>query len=100
MNFYNITMEDLVSNAMIALLQYNNTRFVSYHALEAYGSCIAEQLKKNGNRVQLALSRRQTQIFLEDFDNIFSETTQNEVSGITLSGCTVGEVRMSQCRVV
>ena len=80
---YYICMEDLVSNAFIAVGKQNK-RFLSYTVLEQYGNAVAQALERKNFKSVFRLSRFYTELFLQEYADCFFETEEKGEKGICL----------------
>ena len=80
---YYICMEDLVSNAFIAVGKQNK-RFLSYTVLEQYGNAVAQALERKNFKSVFRLSRFYTELFLQEYADYFFETEEKGEKGICL----------------
>lgn len=68
---YLIQIEDLVSNALIELINKRNIREVSLHTVEKYGEAVIKYLNKHNDKALLMLSRDRTNSFIQRYENFF-----------------------------
>ena len=66
-----LTIEDLVSNALIELVENDVSRIVSYPTILEYGNSIVEELGKVGINAVLLLHRDKTVQFEEEYKELF-----------------------------
>ncbi len=84
MDFY-IGIEDLVSNALIEMLNKDDTkRFISYRKLEEYGARVIQILENKGKKAILILSRNNTDALFRNYSEFFLEKEEDGYRGIYL----------------
>lgn len=66
-----LTLEDLVPNALIELIENNVSRSVSYPTILQYGSVVVRELKKRNKEGILHIHRDDTTQFEEDYKEVF-----------------------------
>ena len=69
--YLTITIEDLVSNAPIELIENDISRTVSYPTIMEYGNIVVEELKKRNIKAILNIYRIKTMQFEYDYKEIF-----------------------------
>lgn len=79
-----IGIEDLVANALIAILHYKNEKFVSFQELENYGSSVVTILSQKGEKAILILSRESTDALFRNYSDFFEAATMDGLNGIGL----------------
>lgn len=81
-----IGIEDLAANALIELLEKDNSNTkVSFKALEDYGNAVVNYINsEDGERAVLVLSRDRTNRFLYDYADFFELYTGSDGEGILL----------------
>ena len=84
MCFY-IGIEDLAANALIELLQKEENRsFITYKALDRYGTQVVSLLSERGEKAVLLLSRENTNAMFRDYSEFFEEDSYDGNEGIRL----------------
>lgn len=85
MCFY-IGIEDLVANALIAVLKNDSSkRRVSYAEMESYGAAVVNFLNEKNEKAVLIFSRDRTDAFFHNYSDFFEEYEENgEAKGISL----------------
>ena len=66
-----LTLEDLIPNALIELIENNNSRSVSYPAILQYGNVVVDELKKQNIDCILQIHKDTTSQFEDDYKDIF-----------------------------
>lgn len=74
-----LTLEDLVPNALIELIENNVSRSVSYPTILQYGSVVVSELKKRNKEGILHIHRDNTTQFEEDYKEVFDFFEINNV---------------------
>ena len=74
-----LTLEDLVPNALIELIENNVSRSVSYPTILQYGSVVVSELKKRNKEGMLHIHRDNTTQFEEDYKEVFDFFEINNV---------------------
>lgn len=83
---YYIEIEDLVTNALIELLERYQKRSISFEVLSQYGDIVVEHLVRNNKEVVALYSRDETNQFFRDYTDFF-DVTENIITlkeGITV----------------
>jgi hypothetical protein len=81
--FY-IKLEDLAANAFIQSLKINNTRFLTFMEIESYGKKVIKHLQEHGKDAILILSRNDTNMMFQEYNDFFEEHEENGRKGIQL----------------
>lgn len=81
---FQIGIEDLAANALIALIRKTSRRFVSYKDIEAYGNEVVSLLNEKNEKAVLVLSRENTSTFYHDYSDFFEEKDFEKEIGIYL----------------
>lgn len=93
---YHIAIDDLVANAFIETIKKSkkkNNYFLSFKQVEKYGIEVVKILRKNGNEVELILSKRNTEELFREFPDFFIQEEKNGRKGISLQqGKTVDDL--------
>ena len=79
-----IGIEDLVANALIELIEKNNTRKVFFSELDKYGAIVLKELNEKGDQAILIVSKERTTEFLRDYSEYFELFTEGINEGIML----------------
>lgn len=80
-----IEVEDLVANALIALVENKGKREVLFCELDEYGACVIEVLnQEHGTQATLVVSRESQIAILEDYSDMFEPMERNGAKGIRL----------------
>ena len=66
-----LTLEDLVPNALIELVENDVSRTVSYPTVPQYGNVVVKELEKRNIEVILLIYRDKTIQFEDDYKEIF-----------------------------
>ncbi len=74
-----LTLEDLVPNALIELIENNVSRSVSYPTILQYGNVVVNELKKQNIDCILQIHRGATSQFEDDYKEIFDFFEINNV---------------------
>lgn len=74
-----LTLEDLVPNALIELIENNVSRSVSYPTILEYGNVVVNELKKQNIDCILQIHRGTTSQFEDDYKEIFDFFEINNV---------------------
>lgn len=89
-----IGMEDVVANALIELIEKKESKKVSMNQLIEYGNVVVHNLKSNGEKAILLVSRDYTDEFIRDYSNYFHLEFQDEEQFIELKeGFTAEDLR-------
>ena len=66
-----LTLEDLVPNALIELMENGSDRAISYSLLLQYGNCVIEELRKKGISTTMVVYRDNVIQFEDEYREIF-----------------------------
>lgn len=66
-----LTLEDLIPNALIELIENNVSRTISYSTILQYGSAVVKELEKMNKEGILQIHRDTTTQFEEDYKEVF-----------------------------
>lgn len=98
---FQIGIEDLAANALIALINKIDCRFVSYKDIEAYGNEVVSLLNEKNEKAVLVLSRENTTMFYHDYSDFFEEKEfEGEVGIYLLEGKSVDDLLKKFCGYV
>lgn len=88
-----ISIEDLVANALIELIEKSQKNEVFFSDLNRYGACVLKILNSKEEQAVLILSQEKTTEFLHDYSNYFELFSKDEKEGIRLkANVTVDEL--------
>ena len=79
-----ISIEDLVANALIELIEKSQTKEVFFCDLNRYGACVLKLLNSEEEQAILILSQEKTTEFLHDYSNYFELFKNGLKEGIRL----------------
>lgn len=79
-----ISIEDLVANALIELLEKSQKREVFFSELNRYGACVLQILNSQEEQAVLILSQEKTTEFLHDYSDCFESFNDGLKEGIRL----------------
>lgn len=79
-----ISIEDLVANALIELLEKSQKREVFFSELNRYGACVLQILNSQEEQAVLILSQEKTTEFLHDYSDYFESFNDGLKEGIRL----------------
>ncbi|MEG0375363.1 MAG: hypothetical protein RR547_02095 [Raoultibacter sp.] len=82
---YYIGIEDLVSNALIELIEQSEKRTVSFKDLSKYGNAVVKILNNSDERAILILSRDRTDSFLRNCTEYFSIGEDSATRDMTIA---------------
>ncbi len=68
---YYIEIEDLVTNALIELLEKFNKRSITFSLLDSYCNVVVKKLEDNNKKVVTLFSRDTTEAFFHDYTEFF-----------------------------
>lgn len=83
MDYYTLTLEDLLGGAFTTMDLQNN-RFVAYKDLDEYANRIIKYLEKEGIHCRLQWGRNETSCVLYYYADYFEEVPINGIVGIML----------------
>ena len=96
---YNISIEDLATNALIEIIERIGNRSVNFSQLNNYGNTILSNLKKNNINAKLVFNRETTKQFLHDYSDVFTTKESKHDVMITLNNNVSTAYLRSQFRV-
>ena len=89
-----VSMEDLVSNALIEILEIKNIREVAFASLNDYGIKVVELLEKNDEKAVLLLSKFYTDELIRNYSDFFCIRETSDGDTICLKeGITAEDLR-------
>lgn len=79
-----IRIEDLAANALIELIEKNNSRRVEFHKLIKYGYAISSILHEKGDEVILLIQREYTNELIRSYSDFFTIESNEEYDTVVL----------------
>jgi hypothetical protein len=79
-----IGIEDLAANALIEMIEKNNTRKVSFEQLRKYGTVIIRWFLEKDEEAILLISRHYTNEMIRNYSDFFEINDEDETSYIEL----------------
>ena len=79
-----LTLEDLVPNALIELVENNVSRTVSYPTIMEYGDVVVKELEKRNINATLYIHRIKTMQFEYDFKEVFDFFEKDHIGYVKL----------------
>ena len=94
---YNVRLVDLAANAMIETNREGGGRtFFPFSVLEEYGKRVVKHLEKQKIDAELLLSRNWTEVFLDEYDDVFELKEENGKRGVALCSKEVDAKKLIQ----